>query len=565
MALRSITLRDFVLAEALELPLQEGFSVLSGETGAGKSIIIDALQLAMGARADASVVREGCAKADITASFDLSDTTRAMLDELGIDVSMDDELLLRRTIDAQGKSRGWINGTPATATQLRTLGATLVDIHGQHAWQNLLQADSMRTLLDAYGHIDTHPVAQCWQAYTTAQKQLQQARQRHEQLLADQERLQWQIGELEKLQPQANEWQALNEDHQRLAHAKDLLDAAQLSLQLLENDETGVLHGLHAAQQALDKQRAIASEFGVWADALDSAHIQIEEVIRSLHASQTRAELDPQHLAHLEQRLADWLALARRFKCQPEQLPELWQQWQSQLQALEQEADLSALQQQQEQAHQTYLQAAQAVSQQRTAAAARLSEAITAGIQQLGMQGGRFLADVQTNTQAGPHGVDTVDFLVAGHAGSSLHPVAKVASGGELSRLALAIAVTTSQLGSSETLIFDEVDAGIGGAVAQTVGALIRQLGTHRQVLAVTHLAQVAACANHHFLIQKTAPTAPQTLASSQVLLLDEKQRTQEIARMLSGNSTSASLAHAAELLAAARTPPQPTGKKRRS
>ena len=282
MALQRIILRDFVLVESLELELQAGFNVLTGETGAGKSILLEALQLVMGARAESQVVREGTAKADISAAFDPTDATRALLEEMGITAEADDELLLRRTIDVQGKSRGWINGTPATATQLRALGALLVDIHGQHAWQSLLQPASTRQLLDAYGKIDTTALANAWQNWTQAQQQLQQAQQSQAQSQEASERLQWQIQEIGRLHPAAGEWETLNEEHRRLAHAKELLDAAESSRLLLENEHSGVLHSLHQAHTALQAQRHIAAEYGEWADALDSAHIQIKEVTRNL-------------------------------------------------------------------------------------------------------------------------------------------------------------------------------------------------------------------------------------------------------------------------------------------
>ena len=547
MALQRITLRDFVIVQSLDLELERGFTALTGETGAGKSILIEALQLVMGARADAQVVREGCARADISAAFDLPESARPLLQDYGITDSPDEALLLRRTIDNQGKSRGWINGTPATATQLRAIGALLVDIYGQHAWQSLLQADAMRGLLDGYGRIATHEITRLWQQWQHASEQLQKAQHSQAHQQAEQERLQWQIGEVARLNPAPGEWDTLNDEQQRLAHAKELLDAAQASTQALEHDDTGVLHTLYSAIQRLGAQRAIAPEFGEWADLLESSHAQVQDVVRNLHASLGRVDLDPARLQQLDQRMADWLALARRFKQAPEDLPAAWQAWQQQLAALEQAQDMQAFERAQAQAQAAYADEAKRLSAQRNAAAQRLSQAITAAMQQLGMQGGAFAADVQA-APPGTHGSDAVEFLVAGHAGSSLRAVSKVASGGELSRIALAIAVTTSQLGQADTLIFDEVDAGIGGATAHTVGQLMRQLGRDRQVLAVTHLAQVAACAHHHLQVRKeTAGKAP----SSMVCTLQHEARVQEIARMLGGDATSATpLAHAREMLA---------------
>lgn len=558
MALRRITLRDFVLVESLELELQDGFNVLTGETGAGKSILLEALQLVMGARADAQVVREGTPRADISAAFDLPPAAQAVLEEMGISADAHDELLLRRSIDAQGKSRGWINGTPATATQLRALGSLLVDIHGQHAWQSLLQPASTRQLLDAYGKIDTSLLAQRWQDWTHAQEQLQQARQSlaHSQEMS--ERLQWQLQEIERLHPAADEWETLNEEHRRLAHAKELLDAAESSRLLLENEHSGVLHALHQAHAALQAQSAIAAEYGEWAEALESAHIQIREVARNLQGFLARTDLDPARLAVLEQRLADWLALARRLQQQPEQLPAYWQDCKQRWQALEQQQDLAALEQAQHAAQHAYRQEADRITQLRQQAASRLSQAVTEAMQKLGMAGGCLQVAVQPGAQAAAHGQDAIELLVAGHAGATPRPIAKVASGGELSRIALAIAVSSSLLEQAPTLVFDEVDAGVGGAVAHEVGRLMRQLGHSRQVLAVTHLAQVAACANHHYLVSKTADKA-NTVASS-VAALAPEQRLHEVARMLGGSAQSAaSLEHAREMLAQAQSAAKPS------
>lgn len=554
MALQRIILHDFVLVDSLDLELASGFSALTGETGAGKSILIEALQLVMGARADAGVVREGCARADISATFDLPEAAQALLDEYGMAFDADEGLLLRRSIDNQGKSRGWINGIPATATQLRALGALLVDIYGQHAWQSLLQTDSMRKLLDTYGRIDMHDMAELWQQWRLAKEQLQNASQGQEQRQNECERLQWQITEVSRLQPQADEWPALNEEHQRLAHAKELIDAAQQSLTQLDDEDTGVLHGITRAAHLLDAQRSIAPEFGEWADQIESCHAQLQDTVRQMHTSLTRMELDPSRLELLDQRLAEWLALARRFRLQPEDLHTAWQQWQQQLQSLEATQDLAALQQAEATAAKAYHAGAARLTKQRQQAAQSLSQAVTAAMQDLEMQGGAFAAEVQAAPQPGAHGADTVEFMVAGHAGSSLRPVGKVASGGELSRIALAIAVTTSQPGQSGTLIFDEVDAGIGGAVAHTVGKLMRQLGQDRQVLAVTHLPQVAACSHQHLQVRKMQlATSSSKAPVSTVQMLDATARQNEIARMLGGDASSpTSLAHAAEMLAAA-------------
>ena len=557
MALRRIALQDFVIVQALDLDVHNGFTVLTGETGAGKSILVDALQLVMGARADAGFVREGCSRTDITAHFDITPALAPLLDEYGIEADAEEGLLLRRLIDSQGKSRGWINGTPATATQLRALGSLLVDIHGQHAWQSLMQPASTRALLDGYGRIDTAPIRTLWQQWQAAREKLEQATQGQEQRQQERERLQWQVAEVDKLSPQADEWPELNSEHQRLAHAQQLLDAAGTALQALEGEQHGLLDTLHTAIHALQEQEHIEPAFAEWIALLASSQTQLEEAQRGLHSYLNRTELDPDRLAQLDQRLSGWISLARRFRVQPEELTATWNGWQQQLQELDAAEDLEALQQAEQSARSTYQDEATRLTQLRQKAALQLGQSITEAMQQLGMQGGRFVVDVAPAPQPASHGADTIDFLVAGHAGSTPRPIAKVASGGELSRIALAIAVTTSQLGTAPTLIFDEVDAGVGGKVAHTVGQLMQQLGLDRQVLAVTHLPQVAACADHHLRVFKTASGA-QTATVSSAEMLAEAERLHEIARMLGGDAESATtLAHAGEMLqqARARTP----------
>ena len=548
MALTHITLRDFVIVHALELDMGSGFTVLTGETGAGKSILIDALQLALGARADASVVREGASRCEISAEFDVTPATRDWLQEAGFDT--DNSLLLRRTIDATGKSRAFINGSPATATQLRELGDLLLDIHGQHAWQSLTRPDAVRQLLDGYAQADTRPVRHAWQAWREARQALDDARRAQDTLATERERLAWQIGELDKLAPGEQEWEELNTQHGRLSNAQALMDAAQQANALLEGDEqAGALTLLARASQSLSELALVEPEFQALADVLASAQAQAEDAAHSLHAYLRRADLDPDRLAQLDERLGLWVSLARRYKRTPEELPAVWVQWKKDLARLEAAGDLQALEVAEQQASDAYLKAARTLSRQRQKAAPALAQAVTAAMQQLGMQGGRFEVQLQGLEESAQHGLEDVQFLVAGHAGSTPRPVGKVASGGELSRIALAIAVTTSELGEAGTLIFDEVDSGVGGAVAETVGRLMKQLGRHRQVLAVTHLPQVAACADQHLVVSKQLADGQ---ISSRVAPTTGEERTHEIARMLGGEKLSATtLAHAREMLGA--------------
>lgn len=545
MALRRITLRDFVIVQALELELHPGFTVLTGETGAGKSILIDALQLALGARSDAGVVREGSPRTDICAEFDCPTHVRPWLEDAGFDT--DDLLLLRRTVDAQGKSRAWINGTPATAAQLRALGDMLLDIHGQHAWQSLTHPESVRGLLDAFAGTSANDTAARWSQWRTDQKALQQARQAQATLQQERERLQWQIGEVEKLAPAHDEWDELDAQHKRLSHAQALLDSADGAIRILQEDEAGALSTLTQAHALLQVQEHIEPEFANLADILASSLAQANDVVHSLHAYLRHADIDPQRLAELDARMSLWMTLARRYKRPPGELPTLLQDWKAEMRRLDAATDMDQLQAAEAASAKAYQAAARALSLARTKAAPKLSAAITQAMQGLGMEGGKFEASVSRAPEPAAHGIDDVVFLVAGHPGISPKPIGKVASGGELSRISLAISVTTSELGMAPTLIFDEVDSGVGGAVAETVGRLMQQLGSDRQVLAVTHLPQVAACAHHHLKVAKRKSPAGTT---STVLAVQEEPRVAEIARMLGGErSTDTTLAHAREML----------------
>ena len=545
MSLRAMGLRDFVIVRSLDLEFSSGLSVLTGETGAGKSILIDALQLALGARAEASVVREGATRCEISAEFDTSAPVQQWLSEAGFDAS--DSLLLKRTIDAQGKSRAWINGSAATATQLREVGDCLVDIHGQHAWQSLTRPDAVRGLLDAYSGIETKALAALWQEWRASQLALEQAKLAQSNLVQERERLEWQISELEKLNPLPDEWETLNADHTRLSHAQTLLDAAQHALRELDTDDQGALAQLAKAQNLLADQAAVEPEFQNLADVLASSLAQTSDAAHSLQAWLRRTDLDPQRLQSLDERMGLWMSLARRYKRQPAELPGLLQFWRSELQRLALASDLAALEKAQLAAWQAYQTEARRISQARGRGAPKLAKAITQSMQGLGMQGGRFEVALNKLPQGQSSGLEEVVFLVAGHAGSTPRAVGKVASGGELSRIALAIAVTTSALGQAQTLIFDEVDSGVGGAVAETVGRLMQQLGADRQVLAVTHLPQVAACAHHHWVVTKRSDKSG---SFSELQAVTDNDRVQEIARMLGGDKRSAtSLAHAQEML----------------
>ena len=552
MALRHISLRDFVIVRELDLNLSQGFSVLTGETGAGKSILIDALQMALGERADSGAVREGATRCEVSAEFDCPPNAHAVLEEAGFEVS--DTLLLRRSVDTQGKSRAWVNGSQATATQLRALGEMLLDIHGQHAWQSLTRPEAVRGLLEAYAGLHTEDLKAAWQSWRQSQQAVQTARNAQDSLSREQERLAWQIGELDKLAPALDEWDDLNSQHTRLSHAQALIDAGQHAIGSLDGDEasrlgsaTGAIGLLSQAIAQLQDQAHVEPEFQSIAEVLQSSLAQAEDAAHSLQAYLRKTDLDPDRLNELDQRLSQWLSLARRYKRPPEELAALLASWKQELNALEAASDLEGLEAQERSAALAYQTEAKKLSQQRKKAAPKLAQAVTTAMQNLGMQGGRFEVALISLEQAAQHGLEDIQFLVAGHAGSTPRPVGKVASGGELSRIALAIAVTTSELGEAGTLIFDEVDSGVGGAVAETVGRLMKQLGMHRQVLAVTHLPQVASCADHHLLVSKASSKEG---VSSSVTPIAGEQRVTEIARMLGGEKLSATtLAHAREML----------------
>ena len=546
MALKHIALRDFVIVRELELDLGAGFSVLTGETGAGKSILIDALQLALGSRAEASVVREGAARAEISAEFDLPPALLPWLEEAGFEGG--DSLLLRRSVDAQGKSRAWINGSAATATQLREIGEQLVDIHGQHAWQSLTRPVAVRGLLDGYAGIELSALQQAWARWRAAQKALADARTAQGTLQRERERLAWQIGEVDKLAPGNDEWDELNADHTRLSHAQALMDAAQGALDALRDDESeNAVSALSGARELLQKQEHLEPQFREVAEVLGSALAQAEDAAHTLQAYLRSTDLDPGRLAELDERMSLWLSLARRYKRTPAELPGLLAGWKDELARLDAAADLAGLEKAERSAHDAFMDEARKVSKARTKAAPQLAKAVTAAMQGLGMEGGRFEVALEKLAEPSSSGLEEVAFLVAGHAGSTPRPIGKVASGGELSRIALAIAVTTSRLGPAQTLIFDEVDSGVGGAVAETVGRLMKQLGRDRQVLAVTHLPQVAACGDHHLVVAKKADA--QGVASS-VTPVEGEKRVAEVARMLGGERLSGTtLAHAKEML----------------
>ncbi|VFR92796.1 DNA repair protein RecN [plant metagenome] len=545
--LRALHVRDFVIVEEAEIPFGPGFTVFSGETGAGKSILIDALALALGGRADTGVLREGAARADISAVFDASPEQQAWLAERDIDAS--EALVLRRVVDAQGRSRGYINGVPATVAQLRELGDQLVDIHGQHAHQSLLRTDAQRDLLDAHGGHGPlrQAVAQHWKAWRQVARQLETAEQDASALAAERERLQWQADELERLSLKPGEWDSLQTEHDRLAHAQSLLDGAQQTLAALDDDEDALLQRLQAAAQRigalLKHDPALKSVY----DDLDSARIAVGEAVSDLQGYLGRVDIDPARLEEVETRLGAVFDLARKLRAEPAELAALQESLQARLAEMDAASDVDALRKQADLAQTAYDQAAADLGKARRKAAKDLGKQVSEAMQQLAMQGGRF--DVSLSpAAASAAGAETVEFNVAGHAGTTPRPLAKVASGGELARISLALSVIASSAARVPTLIFDEVDSGVGGAVAEVVGRLLRELGARHQVLCVTHLPQVAACGTAHYQVSKTEKAGT---TRSRIAPLDDAARAEEIARMLGGiKITDTTRKHAREMLA---------------
>ncbi len=547
--LRRLVLRDVVIVAELEIELGAGFTVLTGETGAGKSILIDALQLALGQRADAAMVREGATRAEVSAEFDSPKPLAGWLEEAGF--AVDETLLLRRTVDAQGKSRAWINGSPATVAQLREAADFLVDIHGQHAWQSLTRPAAVRTLLDTQAGADTAALNAAWQAWRQALAALDTARGQRDTLERERERLAWQVGELAKLAPTEGEWETINAEHQRLAHGQALLDGARAALDAVADDDDSAEARVSRAIASLDEVQRYDAELGGVAEVLRAAQAQLEDAAHTLSAYLGRSEPDPERLNELDARIGAWVAQARRYRRTPAELPALLVGWQAELKGLEAAADLEGLEAAAATAEKAFRTEAERIGKLRRKAAPALSNAVTQAMQQLGMAGGRFEVALLPLDEPQSFGLETVELRVAGHAGSTPRPLAKVASGGELSRLALAIAVTTAAKDKHgpATLIFDEIDAGVGGTVADSVGRLMKQLGGSgtraTQVLAVTHLAQVAACADHHFVVSK-ALKGKQTLSA--IAPVEGEARVAEIARMLGGEKLSGT-AHAQALL----------------
>ena len=547
--LRHLAIRDFVIVDRLELEFSAGFGALTGETGAGKSILIDALALALGERADAGVVRAGCEKAEVAATFDIAAVPQVGAWLADNDLDAEDELILRRVLDAGGRSRGYINGSPATAQQLREVGEFLVDIHGQHAHQSLLRADAQRALLDSHAGLagEAQQVAAAWRAWRAARQAQEDAASGAEALAREREQLEWQVRELDALAFTNEEWGELEVEHRRLGHAASLIEGAQFALEVLADGEAACASQVDGVAARLDGLASYDPALAEVAGLLQSAQAELAEAISTLRRYADRVDLDPARLAEIERRMEAVLASARKYRVQPGELPGLLAGWQQRLAALDAAVDLAGLAAKADASQAEYRRLATQLSEGRQRVAGEMGTAVSALMQQLALASGRFEVALLPLADGTANGLEQVEFRVGGLAGTEAKPLAKVASGGELSRISLAIQVLTSRSASVPTLIFDEVDVGIGGGVAEIVGRLLRELGGERQVLCVTHLPQVAARAEWQWQVSKETRDG---VTLSAIQSLGEDQRIREIARMLGGvEVTDITLAHAGELL----------------
>lgn len=549
--LRRLLIQDFVLVDRLELDFRPGFGTLTGETGAGKSILLDALSLLLGERAEGGVVRVGCEKADLVAEFDLAEGSEVTAWLMAQDLAADEGVLLvRRVVDAGGRSRAYINGMPATATQLRELGEFLADIHGQHAHHALLKPDAQRQMLDAQaGQVNlAREVASQFREWQSARQARLEAEKGVEALMHERELLQFQIKELVALDYETSDWENLNQEHGRLANAAALLEGAGSALDAVSEGEVPLAGETSRIAARLEELAGFDPAMGEIAELLSDAAIRLEEAAHALRRYQDHVDLDPTRLSEVEQRIEAIVGAARKYRVQPEGLPELLASQQARLAEISELVDPEALRMREDAAQRVYAARAKQLSEGRLAAANALSTAVSEAMQDLAMAGGRFEVALLPEPEGTVNGFERIEFQVAANPHQPLRPLAKVASGGELSRIGLSIQVIASEAQAVPTLIFDEVDVGIGGGVAEIVGRRLRELGRNRQVLCVTHLPQVAAQADWQWRVLKETENG---VTLSRLSELDEAGRIEEIARMLGGvNITETTRSHAAELLA---------------
>jgi DNA repair protein RecN (Recombination protein N) len=546
--LRALEVRDFVIIESASLELDAGFGVLTGETGAGKSILVDAIELLVGGRGDAAVVRQGAERAELCADFDFR--KNGLLQEWieSHELQGDAEkILLRRTIDKSGRSRCFINGHAATLAQLKEVGEFLLDIHGQHEHQSLLRTAAQRDLLDAHAGVPelARDTAEAYRAWRRLEEVAQEAQKNFTAREAERVHLEEQARDLKKLSPREGEWLEVSAQHTRLSHGSSLLAGAQSSLETLAEAEGACLAQLNAVATQLRSLSAHDTRLVAVVELLESARAEAEEAARELRRYASSVELDPDLLREVEARIEALHAAGRKYRVKPEALHELLADSEKRLAELDLAVNPEALEREVRAAHGKFVSLAAKLSAKRQSAAQALARAVSAGMQQLAMEGGRFSVKLNALDEPGPAGAEAVEFEVASHPSLPLRPLARVASGGELSRISLAIQLVAAKSSPVATLVFDEIDSGIGGAVAETIGRALRKLGRERQVLCVTHLPQVAAQGDAQWSVTKAGG---KTRVGVQVARLDRGARIEELARMLGGAATTARK-HAAELL----------------
>src|SRR5687767_5932471 len=541
--LRALGIRDFVIVERVELETGAGFTALTGETGAGKSILVDAIELLVGGRGDAALVREGAERAELSAEFEFDDKGfSAWLEEAGL-AGDPGTALLRRTIDRSGRSRCFINGHAATLAQLKAAGEHLVDIHGQHEHQSLLRPAAQRALLDAHAGCEdlARQSADSYHAWKRLAALAEEAEKNFAQRETERAGIDEQLKDLRKLAPRDGEWQQVSAEHTRLQHGSSLLGGAQSALEALAESEGAALSQLAAVASRLKALSAHDDRLKSVVEMLESAEAQAGEAVRDLRNYASRVDLDPQALRAVEARIESLHAAARKYRVRPEALHELLSQLERRLGELELAVSPEALRREVLASRKNFDGVAKKLTAKRRAGAEALGKAVTAGMQQLAMAGGRFSVALKELPEAGATGAEQVEFEVSSHPSLPLRPLAKVASGGELSRVSLAIQLVAARESPVGVLVFDEIDSGIGGAVADTIGKSLRKLGRERQVLCVTHLPQVAANGNDQWSVTRAG-------VKVRVARLDRGARIAELARML-GGAESTARKHAAELL----------------
>ena len=551
--LTDLNIRNLAVVQQAELQFEQGLTTLTGETGAGKSIIIQSLLLVLGERASSETVRAGESRGEITALFDLTDSPQALQWLKQHELDTDDECQLRRTVNADGRSRSYINGNPTPAGRVRELGALLMDIHGQHEYQQLLKGDAQRALLDSFAGLDplAGQVRQAWQQWHDLDDQYRHLAEQQQDQSAQIELLTFQLDELQTLSMSAQEWSELQQEHQRAKHSRDLVEGCRALVTILDEGDSNISAMMTAARQQIDPLREIDTEISAIGEMVEEADILVSEILRSLNHYADGLELDPQRLSWLEERISSAIVLARKHHCEPTQLADQETSLQTQLDAIEQSDDqLKELQQKITLLRADYDGLANELTEQRTTAAALLSEDVSALLKKLGMNQAQLIIQLDPRADDQPHadGMEKVSCLFSANPGMQPGPMGRIASGGELSRISLALQVCAKGQSAVPTLVFDEVDVGVGGAVAEIVGQLLSQLGHQRQVFCITHLPQVAAQGQQQLKISKRQDG--QSTATA-VEPLDGETRVTEIARMLAGiELTEESMAHARQMLA---------------